>query len=148
MDDFVPRGSECCGTGWAEHPWIAAAIIAGNVAVALAYFLIPWLMVVLLRRFPACFPYRRLWTLYAAFIVACGVTHVIAALEFIEPYYRVEAVAQVGTGLLSMATVVMLARTSPAIVKSLTAASEAVKAIDVDVSNRLAKLGVEIPEHP
>lgn len=56
-------------------------VLAGDFAIAGAYFAIPVGMIVIFRRRLRDLPYPWLFLLFAAFIVACGLTHVIHAIQ-------------------------------------------------------------------
>ncbi|KAB2882313.1 MAG: hypothetical protein F9K38_08095 [Pseudorhodoplanes sp.] len=50
-------------------------VLVSDAAIALSYFAIPITMAIVLRHRKDDIPYRWLWTLFVAFIVACGLTH-------------------------------------------------------------------------
>src|SRR6187551_679556 len=52
-------------------------ILWSDLAIAVSYFAIPFVMLVVLRDRRSDIPYPWLWTLFVTFIVACGLTHVI-----------------------------------------------------------------------
>lgn len=114
---FVPRGG--CG-GWTET--LLAAHNFGDGSIAAAYFTIPllislfWMM--LQRRLS---PEQRretqgaslvLW-LFVSFISLCGVTHFTGALSTWYPAYRIFALIKIITGLVSWATIAVLALLIP-----------------------------------
>lgn len=69
-----------------------------SMPLALAYF--AW------RR--EDFPYRWLLWLFAAFIVACGSTHLLDAVVLWWPLYRLDALLKAVTAVVSVATAVMI----------------------------------------
>jgi hypothetical protein len=94
--------------------WI---IVASDAAIALAYFAIPLTMAVVLRHRKEDIPYPWLWTLFVAFIVACGMTylaHVWSALTG-AAYLGVHAAIGVVTALASVGTAVAFAYILPQI---------------------------------
>ncbi len=109
-EGFPPRWE--CGTAWQESPWLGWLHIVADVATASAYIAIPVLMIVALRRVKHL-PAPRLLTLFAIFILACGSVHIIEAIIFWVPIYRLSAVAKVTTAISSCITAVVLAYAWP-----------------------------------
>ncbi len=52
-------------------------LIVSDLAIAASYFAIPLTMAVVLRKRKDDIPYPWLWLLFVAFIVACGLTHLV-----------------------------------------------------------------------
>lgn len=105
--DFPPRWH--CGR-WSEfHGWL---YIISDIAIWAAYFAIPLIIVRFIsRRTEARF--IRIYFLFAAFILACGSTHLIDALAFWFPVYRVSALVRFFTGVISWITVFSLIKVLP-----------------------------------
>jgi hypothetical protein len=91
-----------------SSPWITTVLIGKDIAIALAYFAIPAAMLWVLKDREQDLLYPWLWTLFAAFIVACGLTHVahawsmIAGLEYLLAHVvigLVTAAISVGTAI-------------------------------------------------
>lgn len=91
-----------------SSPWITTVLIGKDIAIALAYFAIPAAMLWVLKDREQDLLYPWLWTLFAAFIVACGLTHVahawsmIAGLEYLLAHVAiglVTAAVSVGTAI-------------------------------------------------
>lgn len=99
---FVPRKE--CGA-WTPE-WIAVHT-GSDVLVWLAYLSIP-LVLLSVARHPAVRPLRPLLWLFAAFIVSCGTVHLIEAIIFEHPLYRLSGVVKVVTAVVSWATVFAL----------------------------------------
>lgn len=137
-DQFIARGSEVCGSGWANNPWLARLIIAGDLATLAAYIAIPLVLLILLRRFPEAFAYRKVWSLFAGFIFVCGLGHGVAALTFLVPVFWLEAWVGVLRSLLSGATLLFLIQVGPRIVQSMHDAHVCIKEMGPEVRNRLA----------
>src|SRR5260221_14699566 len=74
-----------CGSAWtAGHGWLH---ILSDLGVWSAYVAIPCVLgYFLLRR--RDLPFRRIFWLFAAFILACGTTHLMEAIIFWWPAYR------------------------------------------------------------
>jgi hypothetical protein len=106
---FVPRWS--CGDWSQPLGWLH---IGSDLLIFLAYFAIPIaLAVVMFRR--RDLPFGALLALFVAFILACGSTHLIEAIIFYKPIYRVAGVAKAITAIVSVATAVILIRALPSL---------------------------------
>jgi PAS domain-containing protein len=98
-----------CGTWSAVHGWLH---ILSDLGVWSAYFAIPCLLVYfVLRRRDVPFP--ALFWLFGAFILACGTTHLMEAIIFWHPLYRLAGVIKLGTALVSWTTVAVLVPVIP-----------------------------------
>lgn len=81
--------------------------ILGNIGIALAYFLIP----LALRHFVGKrkdLPYPHMFKLFAAFILACGLTHLVKVWTLYQPVYWIEALLDFWTAIISMLTAALL----------------------------------------
>lgn len=103
--DFPARWR--CGN-WS--PGLGGLHIVSDLLIWLAYVAIPVVLVLLTRR---KVPYPRLFWLFGAFIFACGTTHLIEAVIFYEPVYRLAGVVKGVTAVVSWATVLALFRVVP-----------------------------------
>ncbi|MGZ8410525.1 MAG: sensor histidine kinase, partial [Hyphomicrobium sp.] len=99
---FMPHG-----TCLLWRPDLVAAHALGDGLIALAYFSIPIALVIFIRR-RADLEYRWLFSLFAAFILACGATHLIGVVTLWEPIYGIQAVVKLATALISLATAIVL----------------------------------------
>jgi two-component system, chemotaxis family, sensor kinase Cph1 len=107
-EGFPPRWE--CGTGWtAALGW--THIVADLLTFA-AYLAIPTTIWFFLRRRDDL-PFPRVGWCFVAFIFACGVVHLLEAVIFWEPLYRLSAVLKVITALVSVTTAVILASMAP-----------------------------------
>ncbi len=98
-----------CGEWSAEHGWLH---ITSDIAIFLAYAMIPLTIAsFVLRRRDVPFP--RIFWLFAAFIFSCGSVHLVEALIFWKPVYRLSGLMKLGTAVVSWATVVALFRAMP-----------------------------------
>jgi len=84
--------------------WLEAA---ADALIALAYFSIPAALLVFLRR-RQDLAFKPIFGLFAAFILACGTTHVMGALTLWLPAYWTDAAIKSLTAGLSVATAVIL----------------------------------------
>jgi hypothetical protein len=92
-------------------------LMASDLTIAFAYFAIPVTMALVLSQRKDDIPYPWLWTLFVAFIVACGLTHVVhmwSAYRGIE-YLGLQATIEVITAGASLATAVAFALVLPQI---------------------------------
>lgn len=107
-EGFPARWS--CGSGWTTE--LGVLHIASDVATFVAYVSIPALLgLFYLRR--RDFPFPRVGWLFAAFILSCGIGHLIEALLFYHPVYRLAGLAKLLTALVSVATALAMVRVVP-----------------------------------
>lgn len=112
---FDPAGFPArwkCGTGWSEDPWLGYLHIGSDLGVWGAYVAIPLVLgYFLVRR--KDLPFRTIFLLFGAFILACGTTHLMEAIIFYWPAYRLAGVIKLFTAVVSWATVVSLTGVVP-----------------------------------
>jgi hypothetical protein len=85
------------------------ALVAGNVSITLAYTLIPLALLRCIKHMPRVLqPGTFLLRFFAAFILSCGVTHVMAILVIWYPCYQLEAVVDLWTAGISLYTACLL----------------------------------------
>ena len=93
-----------CGHWSTGHGWLH---ILSDLGVWLAYLAIPCVLgYFALRR--KDIPFRSIFLLFGAFILACGTTHLMEALIFWWPAYRLAGVIKLFTALVSWGTVIAL----------------------------------------
>lgn len=86
---------------------LLAIFIAGNLGIAIAYFIIP----AALRYFIGQrkdLPYPHMFQLFAAFILSCGITHIMKVWTLYQPLYWLEASLDFWTAGVSMITAILL----------------------------------------
>lgn len=98
-----------CGRWTDFHGWL---YIAADLLIWAAYAVIPLLLVRFIRRRNDV-PFNALFWLFSLFIVACGTTHLLDAVMFYVPVYRLSGLARLFTALVSWGTVVGLIRALP-----------------------------------
>ncbi|MCB9191948.1 MAG: HAMP domain-containing histidine kinase [Flavobacteriales bacterium] len=99
-DAFMPRW--VCGD-WSElHGWM---YIISDLIIFLAYMAIPITMLVFVRKRWHDVPFKPVFWLYILFIMLCGFTHLIDAIIFYIPVYRLNALVLLLTAVVSMVTV-------------------------------------------
>ncbi len=105
--DWPARWS--CGR-WSEaHGWLH---VVSDSVVFLSYTAIPVLILYFIRRRPDV-PFQRIFLLFGMFILSCGLTHLIEAVIFWVPMYRVAGLAKAITAVVSAMTVVALVPVIP-----------------------------------
>jgi PAS domain S-box-containing protein len=106
-DGFPPRWH--CGAWTPGHGWLH---ILSDLGVWSAYVAIPCVLsyFVLRRR---DLPFRTIFWLFGAFILACGTTHLMEAIIFWWPAYRLAGLIKLCTALVSWGTVLALIPTTP-----------------------------------
>ncbi len=104
---FPPRWH--CGRWTAAHGWLH---ILSDLGIWSAYFAIPSLLVYFLWK-RRNLPFRRIFLLFGAFILSCGTTHLMEAILFWWPAYRLSGVFKLVTALVSWTTVLALVRVGP-----------------------------------
>jgi hypothetical protein len=98
-----------CGK-WSDfHGWL---YIGSDVAIWLAYFIIPVVIIWFVQKRPNV-PFLPVFWLFAAFIIFCGTTHILDAIIFWWPAYRLGALLRFMTAIISFATVFALIRDLP-----------------------------------
>lgn len=108
-EDFPPRWT--CGNWTEGHGWLH---ILSDLGVFSAYFAIPIVLAFFVAR-RKDLPFRRLFVLFAAFILLCGATHLMEAIIFWWPIYRFAGVLKLITAIVSWATVIALVPLVPKI---------------------------------
>ncbi|MGM9507659.1 sensor histidine kinase [Larkinella sp. GY13] len=102
--DWPPRWY--CGTWTDFHGWL---YILSDLTIWLAYMAIPLILVrfIFIKK---GVPLAGVFWLFGAFILFCGLTHLIDAAMFWIPAYRINALIRFLTAVVSVATVVALIR--------------------------------------
>src|SRR5205814_447878 len=77
--------------------------ITSDLAIWLAYLAIPVVLALFVRR-RRDVPFPRVFWLFGLFILSCGTTHLIEAVIFYEPVYRLAGVVKLVTAVVSWAT--------------------------------------------
>ncbi|MGE3109610.1 MAG: PAS domain S-box protein [Phycisphaerales bacterium] len=100
--DFMPRAQ--CVFGRLDVIWLH---VISDALIALSYYSIPIALIVFVRR-RRDLAFNWIFMMFAAFILACGTTHIMSIIAFWYPLYRLDGVLKAGTGLISTATAVAL----------------------------------------
>jgi PAS domain S-box-containing protein len=96
------------------NPQLLWLNIASDSLIALAYFLIPAALIGIVRK-RRDIPFNRAFFCFAAFIIACGLTHVMEVVTLWFPIYWISGALKAVTAAVSVATLVVLVRISPGI---------------------------------
>ena len=106
--DFPARWH--CGDWDPFHGWLH---ILSDIAVWAAYFAIPLMLVHFARKKSGNILLNRVVFLFAAFILSCGTVHLIDAIIFYHPLYRLSGLTKLLTAVVSWITVLYLWRKIP-----------------------------------
>jgi signal transduction histidine kinase len=107
--DWPPRWH--CGNWTQFHGWL---YIISDIAIWLAYFAIPVLLFLIISK-RKDIPFPKILWLFIAFILLCGTTHLLDAMIFWWPAYRLSALIRFVTGVVSLFTVFALYKLLPLI---------------------------------
>jgi hypothetical protein len=108
--EFQPRWQS--ETWTAAHAWLH---ISSDLILASAYLLMATVLAHTYRS-RADAPYARLVLLFAFFVFAGGITHLLDALMFWWPAYRLSALSKAGAALISLVAAAVLVRIAPKII--------------------------------
>ena len=108
--DFMPHG-HC----YFWEPAIMWSHAISDTIIALAYFIIPLSLVQIVRKRDD-FTYRWMLVLFAAFIIGCGLTHVMDVINIWEPFYRIDSAIRILTAIASIGTALMLIYITPKLI--------------------------------
>lgn len=103
-----------CGEWSSFHGWL---YITSDIAIWLAYFVIPAIIIFFVQK-RHNLPFLPVFWLFGAFIILCGSTHLIDAIMFYWPGYRLSALLRVLTALVSLATAFVLIRDLPKLIET------------------------------
>lgn len=99
-----------CGLWTPFHGWL---YILSNLAIWLAYFVIPVLLFIFIRGKKEGLPFSRTFWLFILFTFACGLTHLADSIMFWYPAYRLSASLLFCTAVVSWVTAIHLFRMLP-----------------------------------
>lgn len=110
-DVFMTR--DRCGPGWTDD--LMSVYIASNLAIAVSYFAIPAMLVVLYRSKRQSLPSPWLLVLFASFIALSAITYLCDVTVFWWAPYRLYTLFRVLTAVVSLAAAAVM----PFIIKTL-----------------------------
>jgi hypothetical protein len=146
---FIPRAN--CGD-WSD--WLIAVSVTSNVAIALAYFLIPIFLFYFWKKKRKQIEHLNILVYFLLFIFFCGCTHLLDALMFYWPAYRFLSTIDFFTAVVSIVTVWKLPKITtyflnfktPGEYKRLSQSLERQLTLERDMSDDVGNL-VRIVEH-
>lgn len=97
------------------QPWLVILWAGSDLLIFLSYMLIPFALFMVLRQ-RKDIKHRGLVTLFASFILLCGITHALSIVTLWTAIYPLMGTVKLATGLVSMATAVVLFRLVPTLV--------------------------------
>lgn len=92
--------------------------VLSDVLIALSYYSIPLILLYYIRKHKD-FPFNKLLLMFAAFILACGTTHVLSIITIWMPLYWLEGLLKLLTGLLSLMTAIAMGFIVPKVLAEL-----------------------------
>jgi hypothetical protein len=111
-DDWPARW--VCGEWTSFHGWL---YITSDIAIWLAYFVIPAIIIFFIQK-RHNLPFLPVFWLFGAFIILCGSTHLIDAIMFWWPAYRLSGLLRLLTAIVSLATAFVLIRDLPKLIQA------------------------------
>ncbi|MHA7818887.1 MAG: HWE histidine kinase domain-containing protein [Erythrobacter sp.] len=110
-DQYMPHGMCLL---W--EPWLVMLWAGSDLMIFTAYMALPLAIVMVLRKRPDL-THRGLVSLFAGFILLCGITHAMGIVTLWYPIYPFTGAVKLATGLVSMATAVVFFRLIPIFVR-------------------------------
>lgn len=96
-----------CGSGWEDTPWLGWLHIISDLGTFIAYTGIPLVLIYLIRK-REDLPFPRVFWFFCLFIFSCGTVHLIEAVIFFEPLYRLSGIFKALTAIVSLATLTLM----------------------------------------
>ncbi|MBL6448859.1 PAS domain-containing protein [Fulvivirga sp. 29W222] len=104
-----------CGSWSAVHGW---TYILSDIGIWLAYFAIPIILgFFLYKKNGTGLPFSGIMLLFMALILSCGLTHLIDAVIFWQPVYKLSAMVRFLTAVISIGTVFALIKVAPRVIQ-------------------------------
>ena len=112
IDRFMPHG-HC----YAWAPGILWTGVISDALIFAAYVSIPITLVFGIMRRRKDLPFNWMFVCFGAFIVACGLTHLMEIITVWKPFYPISALVKAITAAASVPTAIILFRIAPKIVR-------------------------------
>lgn len=137
-------GTFLSGKGYLPHgycftwtPSLLWSMVVSDAVIALSYFSIPAVIVSFYAKRPDL-QYRGVAALFGLFIMACGVTHVMAIWTIWVPHYGAESITKVITAVVSLITAAALWPLLPKALKipSVQQLQQAIGSLEAEISKR------------
>lgn len=153
MNWFIPEEFMPHGHCYLWDPSLLRQIVISNALIGLSYFSIPLALIYLVRK-RKDIEFDWIFFMFSAFIFVCGATHFLEIFTIWYPAYRLQAAVESLTAVLSVATVILLVKImpklmkipSPAVLKQAIGALEHEVILRGDAENQLKRLNVELDE--
>jgi two-component sensor histidine kinase len=116
-------------------PWLVSLWVVSDLLIVLSYFAIPFALLKVTRARPDL-RHRGIVLLFAGFITLCGITHAMSIVTLWVPIYPPMGWVKLATGLVSMATAVVLFRLVP-VFKAIPSPSQ-LQAANADLRDAIA----------
>lgn len=136
FDAFMPHGM-CYMWRWD----ILLLHVGSDILIAIAYFSIPAALFVLIRNRPDI-P-RGIIKLFVAFILLCGITHLINVVVVWHPFYFIQGLAKLATAGISLITAIVLWPFIPKIIAMPSVKDLEVRNQKIDALNKRLELRLE-----
>jgi len=110
--DYMPHG-HC-------YYWRSDLIglhVFSDVLITVAYYLIPIILIYFVIKKREEVPFSWMFLMFGAFIFLCGTTHIFGIITIWSPVYRLEGIVKLITGLVSIATAILLIPIIPRLLK-------------------------------
>ncbi len=111
--------TELCSTAFMPHgncylwqPGLVGFHVVSDSIIALAYYSIPLTLIYYVRK-GRDVAYPAIFLMFAAFIVACGTTHVMEVITIWTPVYWLSGTVKAATAVISLVSAVALVRVVP-----------------------------------
>ena len=111
INNFMPHGM--C---FLWRPELVGMHVIADLSIALAYFSIPVVIVVFLRRLDRPIPFRWAFVMFGIFILFCGINHLMNIVVLWHPLYYLEGVLKLLTAAASVATAVLMLPLLPVLI--------------------------------
>ncbi len=98
--------------------------VVSDLCIALAYFAIPTLLFILVKRNRGYIPFPWVFRLFALFILLCGLTHVVQVITLWYPIYYFQGVLKVLTAAVSLGTAFLMMPLVPRLITAMPYATD------------------------
>ena len=136
--DFMPHG-----TCYLWNPILVWLNVASDATIAIAYYTMPVLLFILARK-RKDLRFNWIFLAFAAFILACGTTHLMAVWTVWNATYRLDALIKAFTAVLSIITAALLIPLLPTVIHlpspSKLAGVNKVLAQEIELRKRMASV--------
>jgi diguanylate cyclase (GGDEF)-like protein len=129
--------------------------VGGDILTTIAYLIIPAALFYLVRR-RSDLAFNRVFMLFAAFILLCGLTHMVSMLNVWHGFYYIEGLLKLATGIVSITTAIVVWKLVPkaltipdryALIDSnnaLTEAQESLQRVNLKLEQRVKQRTAEL----